>query len=542
MKSSVKGYDNAFHLQEDKNGRLKGSIPGRNGVDFRCSLNPQPSTSFYEYTGTATALMRGTREPIKVHGKVVSVPIHVGRPKGNHTIEDMINQEVRLALFKLEQKCVGQACEDYRKNLLLVDMTLADALNAYLVDARRERSKNDSVRDAYSGRLQRLSDKLAGTPIGRINSKILSQALPNKSDRTKAEYLSDLQHFVDYVEVQQRYECGLRTAIERVKDKLKLKDPNKSEAAAAKVASNSKILPDKAEEVLNNRIEQNLDNPRFVALAFAKGGGLSNADICALKVGDIQTTSNSDVTFVRLTKNYVSATQDYTFPLFPWESRLIHKYLQMLKKKYGPDRLAEDKYLLSSKKDTGLTPLEAKEINDGLTPLEAKEITELCRLELQKMRFGYAELIGNADLSRDKGITMLRSTYRARLEACGITKDHDEGAWLFMHHMTLGNNTQADHYRSFTAESGRQCLLDYVMQDRRFLPKQFSPYLYHTGRGSFTLRPEDDNAYQALIEFELNPPEIATIRTQTGANYEILAVEQIVDDVSDSNSNGNPDE
>ena len=372
--------------------------------------------------------------------------------------------------------------------------------------------------------------KVVSVPIRRINSKILSQALPNKSDRTKAEYLSDLQHFVDYVEVQQRYECGLRTAIERVKDKLKLKDPDKSEAAAAKVASNSRILPDKAEEVLNNRIEQNLDNPRFVALAFAKGGGLSNADICALKVGDIQTTSNSDVTFVRLTKNYVSATQDYTFPLFPWESRLIHKYLQMLKKKYGPDRLAEDKYLLSSKKDT------------GLTPLEAKKITELCRLELQKMRFGYAELIGNADLSRDKGITMLRSTYRARLEACGITKDHDEGAWLFMHHMTLGNNTQADHYRSFTAESGRQCLLDYVMQDRRFLPKQFSPYLYHAGRGSFTLRPEDDNAYQALIEFELNPPEIATIRTQTGANYEILAVEQIVDDVSDSNSNGNPDE
>ena len=516
MKSSVKGYNNTFQLKKDENGRLKGSILGQNSVDFRCSLNPQPSTSFYEYTGTVTALMRGTREPIKVHGKVVSVPIHVGRPKGNHTIEDMINQEVRLALFKLEQKCAGQACEDYRKNLLLVDMTLADALNIYLVDARRERSKNDSVRDAYSGRLQRLSDKLAGTPIGRINSKILSQALPNKSDRTKAEYLSDLQHFADYAEVQQRCECGLRTTIERVKGKLKLKDSDKAEAAAAKVASNSKILPDEAERVLNNRIEQNLDNPRFVALAFAKGGGLSNADICALKVGDIQTTSNTEVTFVRLTKNYVSATQDYTFPLFPLESRLIHKYLRTLEKEYGPDRLTEDRFLLSAE-------------DDGLTPLEAREITELCRLELQKMRFGYAELIGNADLSRDKGITMLRSTYRARLEACGITKDHDEGAWLFMHHMSLGNNTQADHYRSFTAESGRQCLLDYVMQDRRFLPKQFSPCLYHAGSGSFTLRPEDGNAYQAFIEFELVPGERAMIRTQTGAYFEILEVEEIVD-------------
>ena len=517
MKSSVKGYDNAYQLNEVANGKLKGVILGRHGIDFRCTLNPQPSASFYEYTGTVTALMRGTREPIRVDGKAVSVAIHVGRPKDNRTIKNMIDQEVRRAVFKLEQKCAGQAREGYRKNLLLGDMTLADALDIYLVDARRERSKSDSVRDAYSGRLQRLSEKLAANPIGRINSKTLAEALPEKSDRTKADYLSDLLHFIGYAEDQQRCECGLRAAIEKVRGQLKLKDPDKTEAAAAKEASNSKILPDEAEGLLNNRIEQKLDNPYFVALAFAKGGGLSNADICALKIGDIQaSTSDKEVAFVKMTKAYASATQDYTFPLFPWESRLIHKYLRMLKKEFGPDRLAEDRYLLSP-------------ADDGLTPLEAKGITELCRLELQKMRFGYAELIGNADLSRDKGISMLRSTYRARLEACGITKDHDEGAWLFMQHLTLGNNTQADHYRAFTAETGRQCLLDYVMQDHRFIPRQFTPYLNHEGNGPFTLRPEDDNAHQAVIEFDLAPGEVAMLKTETGAQFEVLAVEIIPD-------------
>ena len=509
-KESIEQYN------QDPSGKLSGIIIGQRGIDCRYTLNPKPTKHIYEYTGTATALMHGTRQPIKINGKVASTPLYINRPKDGQSITQIIEKELKRAAFVLENKCSEQARGDSRKNLLLSDMSLSEALTMYLMSASQNRSRMDNVRGDYKSRLERISNQLGGTLIGKINRKTLSQALPAKSDKTKAVYLSELRHFVSFAEDQQRCECGLCAVIEEVYSQLKLKDPAKTEAAAAKEASNGKTLPDEAEGWLNNQIEQNMRNPLFVALALAKGGGLSNADICALKIGDIHISSNREVTFVHLTKNYVSATQDYTFPLFPWESCLIHKYLQMLKKEYGGERLKEDRYLLSS-------------TADGLEAIETKEITELCRLELQKLRIGYANLIGDADLSRDKSITMLHATYRARLEACGISQDYDKGAWLFMQHRSLGNNTQADHYRSFSAETGRQCLLDYVMHDHRFIHRRFSSYLQHAGEGPFTLLPEDDNAHQATVEFDLNPDDVATIRTQTGAYFEIISVERIAE-------------
>ena len=494
-------------------GKLTGNHVGKNGVAMRYSLNPQPPKAYYEYVGTMTALRTGAKTPIIINGKVVSKPLHVGRPgKSGKTIGDMITAELERVACIIEDICLESLRASSGKNILLATMTLTEALDIFLKGARLERSKSESVRKEYSGRLKRLSKQLAGIQISKIDKKALSRALPGKSDRTKATYLTDLRHFITYAESQQRCVCGLEKVIDTVQGQLKLKDPVRTEVAAARSASNGTFLPDAAEEMLNKEIRQNISDPYYVALALSKGGGLDNQDIRALKIRDVQTFKSNEVIFVKLSKTYISATQDYTFPLFPWESTMINKYLQIIKQQYGDERMDGDKYLLS--------------VDDGTTPIDASEITKLCRRELQKLRFGYADLIGDADLSRDKGIRMLRETYKDRLQRCGISGEYDDGAMLFMMHQSLGNNTQADHYRSFTGETGRQFLLDCVMLDRRFLPKQVAACLTHAGRGSFELRPEDNCEHQATIEFDLMPGEIAEVRTKSGAFFEILSVSE----------------
>jgi len=189
-----------------------------------------------------------------------------------------------------------------------------------------------------------------------------------------------------------------------------------------------------------------------------------------------------------------------------------------LRKTYGESRLANEKYLFSS--------------DDGSSPLPDIEVKQLCKLELQQLKFGYADLLGRVDLQKEKGMQLLKETYRSRLEACGLNRINDEGAYLFMLHQSLGNKVQADHYRGLTGESGREYLLSIVMQDRRFIEetdtsRQKKEATYRT-RGDlreYTLRKKDNkNVQQATIAIELNAKDVAWFEADHGCTVSIEKV------------------
>lgn len=111
-----------------------------------------------------------------------------------------------------------------------------------------------------------------------------------------------------------------------------------------------------------------------------------------------------------------------------------------------------------------------------------------------------------------------------------MTELTDEGAWLFMQHRSLSKSVQADHYRSFTSESGSKCLLSYVKQDQRFLPqkKRISrTRSKQAGKTTYTLFPDDDQNEQ-LFEIELkidpnlSPDQLIRISAVNGLILDIL--------------------
>lgn len=234
--------------------------------------------------------------------------------------------------------------------------------------------------------------------------------------------MHSLRHFVAFVETQQHVDSDFLPTIDNCLGKIAKQTKGSKNRKAMLDASNSYVLSNGAEETLNEQIIEHQHDPYYIAIALLKGGGLSKQDICALKVGDVQRGKDLEEVFLALRCEFSSATQNYCFPLLAWEARLLQNYMIQLEN-LGFERMDSIRYLLS--------------IDDGTTPLDPGQIIALCRGELQRLKFGYADLVGNADLRKSRGTELLRKTYRHRLETyCGVTVKTDEGALLFLSHQS----------------------------------------------------------------------------------------------------------
>jgi hypothetical protein len=130
--------------------------------------------------------------------------------------------------------------------------------------------------------------------------------------------------------------------------------------------------------------------------------------------------------FVDLKREYAqSATQNYIFPLFPYEATMVNQYLDALEAK-NPQRIEPDRFLLSNDAD-------------GTKPLSFRGFTSFVRLLLMHYQFGYAELLGKVDLSQKHGIELLKRTYQQRIEKhADVTPQVDKSEDTFLHTEVYG--------------------------------------------------------------------------------------------------------
>ena len=507
----------------NESGRFEDVYTDQDGYLFRYRLNMR-GKGYYMAVGTQSLLDPTTRQPMVVYNNanaksISSIAIHIPFPKDGEDIETIINLELGRTAAILKHQYGEQFCTARQQGKLLSEMTLTEATQAFLEASKFAVSTAANTQKRYATSVRSIAKAIPTVNIGRIKQSTLLNAVKSANNGGRQK-LNDLKAFIDFSEQQQAISSGLLPVIDSAIKKIPKTSANSNRNRRAAInASNSDILSAKAEEVFNQRLYDNKSEANYVALALPKGVGLGLDEICTLKMWQVQRDPrNPEIVFFAIKRSFVSATQDYTFPIFPLEARLINEYINILKDRYGEDRLRGDKYLFS--------------VDDGTTPIAESEVKELCRLELQKLKFGYADLLGRVDLQKDKGVELLRRTYRSRLENCGLTRSEDEGAYLFMLHQSLGTKIQADHYRGLTGESGREFLLSIVMQDRRFIPeekrRQRKAETYRTvgDRRECILRRKDyQNVQQATIVCELKENERAEFRADHGC---VVCIEEVV--------------
>ena len=486
------------------------------GFLYQVSGGPAGENDTYDLRMTISMLDPSTEKIVKRievqpdgTEKTVSATAHFGvATRAGETLQEALNRMLRKKAFQLEADYQSQ----YRsslKNKVVDELTLANAVAVYLDDAAYKRSPRKSSQESFRSKINTIAKDLAAVKIGEIKKKDLQAIADGKSAKTRQGYLNALLFFLNFIESSQQQKSAVTPLILKEIGRLAQQDSAAANRRKELSATNSDALPDLVEEEFNRIVVSNWQSDcRYAALLLVKGSGLLLSDICALKIGDIYTCANKEMVFVRLFRSFVSATQNYTFPLFPFEARVINDYLASL-----PDtRRSQERFLFSSDAD-------------GLVPLESKDITNLCRAELNKLRFGYSALIGNRSLKKDNGINILSTTYRMRLKKyCNLAPETDEGAYKFMVHESLTTMVQADHYRSFTGESGQQMLYDYVRHDRRFI-KQRDPNTRSLPIPKSALEfPAQPSSHDQQYEIQIGPFENArqiSIITQNGASFEI---------------------
>lgn len=128
----------------------------------------------------------------------------------------------------------------------------------------------------------------------------------------------------------------------------------------------------------------------------------------------------------------------------------------------SPERIQADRFLVSAD-------------DMGLQRVDRKDVIMFCRNLLLEIghQIDYYSMMKGQDLSSDRGVKMLRATYSYRLEKyADLSIQTDTGAYTFMRHDNLAPYVQADHYRGFTGEYGRQFLTDHLQRDRRGIPEK----------------------------------------------------------------------
>ena len=430
------------------------------GARFEVSLNPQKPGAKYLYRGTVKGLDHTSRT-IKLEGGYARRAVYVSKPAEGGSMSEEAAKRVCKVIQDLFGLCQHVLSSPKAQLINPCEMSLAELV---LLFGKDFVSQNQKQMKKYQNMLRKvnfLAFELGDMPVKRIRPKVLQDAMTQKvQPDAKLKHVAALQSFLEYIQVRTHYGQQILPFLDEMRSVF-CKGKRETDTKRRIVnAANASYLHNEGEATLNTMLAEHLlEDNRFLAIALIKGAGLDVKDIIALRLKDILPDKQDPrKTFISLRREYAnSATQIYTFPMLPYESLLLRQYLAWLKTQ-GPDRTEPDRYLISNDPE-------------GREPMPKKGFNAFVRCLLMKVVVGYADRLGNPDLSKQKGVAFVKNTYRHRLEEyCGLTQQPDSDALTFLLHQSLAGHVQGDNYRCFTDDFGSERLMAYVMRDQRFIP------------------------------------------------------------------------
>lgn len=430
------------------------------GARFEVSLNPQKPGAKYLYRGTVKGLDHTSRT-IKLEGGYARRAVYVSKPAEGGSMSEEAAKRVCKVIQDLFGLCQHVLSSPKAQLINPCEMSLAELV---LLFGKGFVSQNQKQMKKYQNMLSKvnfLAFELGDMPVKRIRPKVLQDAMTQKvQPDAKLKHVAALQSFLEYIQVRTHYGQQILPFLDEMRSVF-CKGKRETDTKRRIVnAANASYLHNEGEATLNTMLAEHLlEDNRFLAIALIKGAGLDVKDIIALRLKDILPDKQDPrKTFISLRREYAnSATQIYTFPMLPYESLLLRQYLAWLKTQ-GPDRTEPDRYLISND-------------SEGREPMPKKGFNAFVRCLLMKVVVGYADRLGNPDLSKQKGVAFVKNTYRHRLEEyCGLTQQPDSDALTFLLHQSLAGHVQGDNYRCFTDDFGSERLMAYVMRDQRFIP------------------------------------------------------------------------
>lgn len=430
------------------------------GARFEVSLNPQKPGAKYLYRGTVKGLDHTSRT-IKLEGGYARRAVYVSKPAEGGSMSEEAAKRVCKVIQDLFGLCQHVLSSPKAQLINPCEMSLAELV---LLFGKGFVSQNQKQMKKYQNMLSKvnfLAFELGDMPVKRIRPKVLQDAMTQKvQPDAKLKHVAALQSFLEYIQVRTHYGQQILPFLDEMRSVF-CKGKRETDTKRRIVnAANASYLHNEGEATLNTMLAEHLlEDNRFLAIALIKGAGLDVKDIIALRLKDILPDKQDPrKTFISLRREYAnSATQIYTFPMLPYESLLLRQYLAWLKTQ-GPDRTEPDRYLISNDPE-------------GREPMPKKGFNAFVRCLLMKVVVGYADRLGNPDLSKQKGVAFVKNTYRHRLEEyCGLTQQPDSDALTFLLHQSLAGHVQGDNYRCFTDDFGSERLMAYVMRDQRFIP------------------------------------------------------------------------
>lgn len=430
------------------------------GARFEVSLNPQKPGAKYLYRGTVKGLDHTSRT-IKLEGGYARRAVYVSKPAEGGSMSEEAAKRVCKVIQDLFGLCQHVLSSPKAQLINPCEMSLAELV---LLFGKGFVSQNQKQMKMYQNMLNKvkfLAFELGDMPVKRIRPKVLQDAMTQKvQPDAKLKHVAALQSFLEYIQVRTHYGQQILPFLDEMRSVF-CKGKRETDTKRRIVnAANASYLHNEGEATLNMMLAEHLlEDNRFLAIAMIKGAGLDVKDIIALRLKDILPDKQDPrKTFISLRREYAnSATQIYTFPMLPYESLLLRQYLAWLKTQ-GPDRTEPDRYLISNDPE-------------GREPMPKKGFNAFVRCLLMKVVVGYADRLGNPDLSKQKGVAFVKNTYRHRLEEyCGLTQQPDSDALTFLLHQSLAGHVQGDNYRCFTDDFGSERLMAYLMRDQRFIP------------------------------------------------------------------------
>ena len=434
-------------------------------VYYRVSINRQPTAARYTRRGTVTVLDPEIMKPLKSSdGKCVRKEYNISNNEDG-VWEKIIKDKIISVIISihhqlsptLKQKRVEE--EDVR------ELCLKEALDLYGEGALEHRYRDDTYGKQYLNTLYRLSNRLGDLTLRKISKGDIKKLCASLAPSTALNYLNYLCDFINYIEVEKHTSIGIIPIITDAINKQR-RAKKRGSGRSYEKKSMTDVLPNEIELKINQMCaEHMMEEPMFIAVALLKGGGITVDDVINCRIGELERIKKKDeltIVFVELYKEYRgSATQNYTFPIFPLEAHLIDEYITKMGEN-NPERIQADRFLVSAD-------------DKGLQRVDRKDVIMFCRNLLLEIghQIDYYSMMKGQDLSSDRGVKMLRATYSYRLEKyADISLQTDAGAYTFMRHDNLAPYVQADHYRGFTGEYGRQFLTDHSQRDRRGIPEK----------------------------------------------------------------------
>lgn len=434
------------------------------GVTFRATLNSTNATGRLSRGTIAILDEQGylmQRNPdSKTHRfeDAIQKSLIIPLPNAAQRQEDVIWQTVEQAARKLARENATRLRAEWRRTDSLGGLTLHQALDIYMTDYLADRTSRGKIRTAYQNRLMRMASFLSERQIKDIRRVDLKRFCEQHHAENGAAYIEELNGFLK--DTAHRLEVRVPTDVpEKYLTDLASKDSDTERKRMQRAAANADVLPASYERKLDQMAWEHMGEPLWGAAMLIKEGGLATELVCGLRIADIEYTDDLEkkVFILYRRDDLASATQDYTFPLSPCGGAYIVKYIQLLRMQ-GDVRVMKERYLFSS--DT-----------EGNTPLASTAVNAFIRRQLSGFLFGYAGRIPlGADLSISMGAPLLRATREKHLrEDCGLSGD--SGALNFLLHRSMTNQVQANHYRAFTDETGREYLWRALRRDRHGLPE-----------------------------------------------------------------------